>query len=71
MLILVRTLRGRTIGFDVALLLSILNIGQTATLLIGFAMNLLLTSWISCELIRLASAPNSRRCWPLSSGLGL
>ena len=71
MIVLVRRLRGHTSVVDVALPLSILNIGQAETLLIGFAMNLLLTSWISCELIGLASAPNSRLGWPLSLRLGL
>ena len=59
-LILARKLRGRTSLVDVVLPLSILNLGQAETLLIGFAMNLTLTSWISCELIRLASVKESR-----------
>ena len=66
MIVLVRRLRGHTSLVDVALPLSILNIGQAETLLIGFAMNLMLTSWISCELIRLASAQDSRLGWPLT-----
>jgi hypothetical protein len=71
MLVLVRKLRGHTSLVDVALPLSILNLGQAETLLIGFAMNLTLTSWISCELIRLASARDSQFGLPLSLKLGL
>ena len=71
MIVLVRKLRGHTSVLDVALPLSIFNIGQAETLLIGFAMNLTLTSWMLCELIGLASAPNSRLGWPLSLRLGL
>jgi hypothetical protein len=71
MLILVRRLRGRTSLLDVALPLSILNIGQAETLLLGLTMALVLTSWISCELIRLASAPESRRGWILILQLGV
>ena len=71
MIVLVRRLRGHTSFLDVALPLSILNIGQAETLLIGFAMNLMLTSWISCELIGLASAPDYRLGWPVSVKLGL
>jgi hypothetical protein len=71
MIVLVRRLRGHTSLLDVALPLSILNIGQSETLLIGFAMNLILTSWISCELIGLASAQNSRHGRRLTFQLGL
>ena len=65
MIVLVRRLRGDTSG-RCALPLSILNIGQAETLLLGFAMNLVLTSWISCELIGLASALETRLGWPRS-----
>jgi hypothetical protein len=71
MLVLLRRLRGHTSLVDVVLPLSILNIGQAETLLIGFAMNLVLTSWISCELIRLASAKGTRLEWPFTLNLGL
>jgi hypothetical protein len=71
MLILARKLRGRTSLVDVVLPLSILNPGQAVTLLIGFAMNLTLISWISCELIRLASVKESRLGLPLTLKLGL
>ncbi len=50
-LVLVRRLRGSFSITDIVLPLSILNLGQTETLLISFAMNLVLTAWISCELI--------------------
>jgi hypothetical protein len=71
MIVLVRRLRGHTNVFDVVLPMSILNVGQAEALLIGFAMNLMLTSWISCELIRVASAHDSRLGWPLTLKLGL
>jgi hypothetical protein len=71
MIVLVRRLRGHTSWFDVALPLAILNIGQAETLLLGLAMALMLTSWITCELIRLASAENSHLGWSLTLKLGL
>jgi hypothetical protein len=51
MLILARRLRGSTRAFDAVLPLSILNIGQAECFLIGFALNLVMTAWISCELL--------------------
>jgi hypothetical protein len=71
MIVFVRRLRGRWSVFDVAIPLSILNIGQAETLMIGFAMNLVLTAWISCELIKLASATNSRLGVPSTFKFGL
>ena len=73
MLLLARRLprapRGVT---DAVLPLAILNIGQIESLMIGFAMNLILTSSIAIALI-LAVAPNRRRwmgsvCWRSASG---
>ena len=64
MLVWVRRLRGYTSWFVVALLVAILSIGQAETLLIGLALALMLTSWISCELIGLASAQDFRRGGP-------
>jgi hypothetical protein len=71
MILLVRRLRGNTSWFDVALPLAILNIGQAETLLLGLAMALMLTSWITCELIKLASVQDFRLGWPLTLKLGL
>jgi hypothetical protein len=71
MLVLARKLRGRTRFTDVVLPLSILNIGQAETLLISFAMNLMLTAWISWELIRLASTREPRLDLWLTLKLGL
>jgi hypothetical protein len=71
MIVLARRLRGHTSLLDVALPLSILNIGQSQTLLIGFAMNLVLTSGISCALIWLASIPKSSLGWPMTLKLGV
>jgi hypothetical protein len=70
MIVLVRRLRGHTSWSDVALPLAILNIGQAETLLLGLAMALMLTSWITCELISLASAENSHLGWSLTLKLG-
>jgi hypothetical protein len=69
MILLVRRVRGSFSVTDVVLPLSILNLGQAETLLISFAMNLVLTAWISCELI--ATATISRLGWPLALRFGL
>jgi hypothetical protein len=58
-----RRLRGRSSVFDIAVPLSLLNIGQAETLMIGFALNLVLTSAISCYLIKLTSNLDSLRGW--------
>ena len=60
MLLLARRLRGFTSIADAVPPLSILNIGQADTLMITFAMNLVLTAWISFELI--AAAGLAGRC---------
>jgi hypothetical protein len=71
MLLLVRRLRGRTLVTDSVLPLSILNIGQVESLVITFAMNLILSTWITIELIRTASLADRRPGWAtvLSSGV--
>jgi len=65
MLLLARRLRGRTILTDAVLPLSILNIGQAEILLMGFAMNLVLSAWMSFELIAAAGLADRRGGWPL------
>jgi hypothetical protein len=71
MIVLVHRLRGHTALVDVALPLAIQNMGQAETLLLGLTMALLLTSWVSCELIRLASVQESRLGWSSTLQLGL
>ncbi len=51
MLLLARKVRGSTRITDSVLPLSILTVSQTDTLTIGFALNLIVTAWISYELI--------------------
>ncbi len=70
-LLLVRRLRGSFSITDIVLPLSILNLGQAETLLISFAMNLMLTAWISCELIATAASANDRLGWRLALKFGL
>jgi hypothetical protein len=62
MVFLARRLRGSNRVVDAVLPLSILNIGQTESLMITFAMNLILTSWISFALIATVMA-NRRSEW--------
>jgi hypothetical protein len=70
-LLAVRRLRGRTSAVDVVVPLAVLNLGQAETLLIGFAMNLMLTSWIACVLVGLASRPGLLARRSLIVALGL
>jgi hypothetical protein len=70
-LVLVRRLRGSFSITDIVLPLSILNLGQTETLFISFAMNLVLTAWISCELIATAATADRRLGWRLALKFGL
>jgi hypothetical protein len=63
MILLARRLRGRTSVIDAVLPLSILNLGQVECLLIGFALNLILTTWISFELIGIVAHPRERPAW--------
>ena len=66
MLLLARRLRGSARVTDAVLPLSILNVGQIESLMIGFAMNLILTSSIAIGLI-LAVALNRRGDGKLSA----
>lgn len=50
-LLLARRMRGRSSVFDAALPLVILNPAQVETYLIGFALNLVLTTWIAIRLL--------------------
>jgi hypothetical protein len=60
MLLMARRVRGHTSLSDAVLPLSILNIGQAETLLISFALNLVLSAWISFELIAAVGLTGSR-----------
>ena len=60
MLLLVRRLRGSARITDVVLPLSILNLAQAESLLIGFAMNLILTSVLALALIVIAVRGDGR-----------
>ena len=71
MLLLARKLRGYTSVTDAVLPLSILNLGQAENLLISFSLNLILTAWISVELISLASLAGRRSGWRLALRFGL
>ena len=71
MLLLVRRLRGRTLVTDTVLPLSILNIGQAESLTITFAMNLILSTWITIELIRTASLADRRPGWATALSFGV
>jgi hypothetical protein len=71
MLYLARRLRGSTSLLDIVLPLAVLTIGQAETLLIGFAMNLMLTSWIACALIGLAATSGGQPSRWLILKLGL
>ena len=80
MLVLARRLRGSTRATDAVLPLSILNIGQAESLMIGFAMNLILTSLIAVALVATAglarrgagrSRPSDSACrWSCSRSAG-
>lgn len=63
MILLARRLRGWTSITDTVLPLSILNIGQSECLLIGFALNLIVTAWISYELIVAMCRTNQSPGW--------
>jgi len=65
MILLARRLRGWTSITDAVLPLSILNIGQSECFLIGFALNLMLTAWVSYALIvATCRASQSPGWWP-------
>ena len=63
MILQIRRLRGALRIADVVLPLSILSIGQCECFLIGFALNLVLTAWISCELIGVTNRTTTSPCW--------
>jgi hypothetical protein len=69
MILLARRIRGHTSVMDAILPLSILNIGQAETLLIDSALNLVLSAWISFELI--AGAGAGLTGWRLALKVGL
>ena len=71
MLLLARKLRGYTSVTDAVLPLSILNLGQAENLLISFSLNLILTAWISVELIAAAGLAGRRPGWRLALRFGL
>ena len=61
MLVRVRRLRGSSRIVDAVLPLSILSIGGYECFLIGFALNLVMTAWMSCELIGIVSRATHAR----------
>ena len=71
MLRLARKLRGFNRITDSILPLTILNIGQTETMTIAFAMNLVLSAWIAYELIAMMGLAGGRPGWSLASRFGL
>jgi hypothetical protein len=71
MLLLARRLRGYTSVTDAVLPLSILNVGQAETLLLNLALSLLLTAWISFELIAAAGLAGWCPGWRLALRFGL
>ena len=65
MILLARRLRGWTSITDAVLPLSILNIGQSESFLIGLALTLILPAWISYELIvAMCRTSQSPGWWP-------
>lgn len=63
MVLLARRLRGRSSICDAALPVAILNLGQWETLLIGFALNLVLTTAITIHLISVVGRAPTMPCW--------
>ena len=64
MIVLARRIRGRSSAADVVLPLSILTLGQCECLLVGFALNLVMTAWIAWGLIGVLSrSPHSPSWW--------
>lgn len=84
MIVLARRIRGRNSVVDVVLPMSILTVGQCECLLVGFALNLVMTAWIAWSLISVISrSPHPPSWWsclqvgallvllPLSGGSGM
>ena len=71
MLLLARKVRGSTRITDSVLPLSILSMSQSETLTIGFALNLILTAWISYELIAMTILAGRRSPGVLAVKFGL
>jgi hypothetical protein len=71
MLLLARRLRGSNSVADTVFPLLILNIGQTESLMITFAMNLILSTWISFALITTTVLANRRSAWSTALRFGL
>jgi hypothetical protein len=71
MLLLVRRLRGSNRVTDCVIPLAILNIGQTESMTIAFALNLVLTAWISYELVAMVVLSDRRPAWSLTLRFGL
>lgn len=74
MILLARRLRGRSSICDAALPVAILNLGQWETLLIGFALNLVLTTAITIHLISVVGRAPTMPSWKpalLVGGLAL
>jgi hypothetical protein len=71
MLVLARRLRESARQTDVVLPLAILNVAQVESLMIGFAMNLVLTSLLTVALIVVACRAHSRDVRPTLLSFGL
>ena len=71
LIVLAKRLRGRSSVVDAVLPLAILNIGQFECLLIGFALNLVVTAWISCALIVAVSRAHVSPGWRCLEAGGL
>jgi hypothetical protein len=62
-IVVARRLRGSTSLLDVVLPLSILTLGQCECLLVGFALNLVMTSWITWRLIAVIGLSPYQGVW--------
>jgi len=75
MIVLARRLRGHTRLTDAVLPFSILTLAQAEVLLIGFALNLVLTAWMSYALIAVLARASERPPWmsviPISTSVVL
>ena len=71
MIVQVRRLRGHTRLTDAVLPLSILTLAQAEVLFIGFALNLVLTAWISYALIAVLARTSERPRWMSVIAIGI